>query len=349
LKSYRKTKRVVVGFSGGVDSFYTAYLLKEQGYDVVPVFLRLTFDSSAERAKEGARLLGLKLKVVDLASTFYREVIEYFVNAYRAGLTPNPCAICNARVKFPYLARLREDLKADFIATGHYARVAYISRWAKRLVLRGKGGKEQSYFLSLVNPEFFERLLLPLGNMSKEDVRRESRRLGFGGAKESQDVCFVKGDVSAFLERFIPPKRGKFVLKEGKAIGEHRGYYHFTVGQRRGLGVSAGRKLYVVSVDPERNTVVLGSKEDVLRSQFCIRGLVLHIDFEDFARLRDVHVQVRYRSEAVRVSGFEYLKKGIYRVKLASKVKAPAPGQVCAFYSGDVLLGGGEIAKAGEE
>ena len=342
-------ERVVVGFSGGVDSFYTAHLLKEEGYEVIPVFFRLTPKSSAERAHRAAELLGLKLSVIDLTDTFQREVVDYFIRYYKRGLTPNPCAVCNREIKLKYLFLLMKELKADFIATGHYARVDFSRKWGKRLIFRGKDRKkEQSYFLSLVEQSVFERLLLPLGELTKEEVVEKAKALGFHFESESQDICFIDGDYVSFLERFIRPSEGFFVLKDGTVIGRHKGYHRYTVGQRRGLGISYGRPLYVVEIDAERNRVVLGEKEDVLKDTLYLWKVNWHVEYEEVKELKNLQVQVRYRSRPVPVCAVEYLKNGFYYVKLAAKVDAPAPGQVCAFYSGDLLLGGGEITKQGE-
>ncbi|TCK03859.1 tRNA 2-thiouridine(34) synthase MnmA [Phorcysia thermohydrogeniphila] len=342
-------KRVVVGLSGGVDSFYTAYLLKERGYEVIPVFFRLTQKASPEKAQKAAELLGLKLSVIDLTDQFQKEVIDYFVRYYRKGLTPNPCAVCNRKIKLNYLYLLMKEFGADFIATGHYARVVFSKEWGKHLVLRGKDRrKEQSYFLSLVEQRVFERLLLPLGEFTKDEVIKRAKAIGFPFESESQDICFIEGDYVSFVEQFVKPPPGLFVLKDGTVVGRHKGYHRYTVGQRRGLGISYGKPLYVVEIDAENNRVILGGKEDVLKSTVYVWNVNWHLEYEKVKELKGLQVQVRYRSRPVPVESVEYLKNGFYYVKLAAKVDAPAPGQVCAFYSGDLLLGGGEITKQGE-
>jgi len=342
-------KRVVVGFSGGVDSFYTAYLLKERGYKVIPVFLRLTQKASPERAQKAAEALGLKLSVIDLTEQFQKEVIDYFVRYYKRGLTPNPCAVCNRKIKLNYLYLLMKEFGADFIATGHYARVVFSKEWRKHLILRGKDKKkEQSYFLSLVEQSIFKRLLLPLGEFTKDQVIKRAKAIGFHFESESQDICFIEGNHVSFLEQFISPPPGLFVLKDGTVVGKHEGYHRYTIGQRRGLGVSYGKPLYVVEIDAKNNRVVLGEKKDVLKDTVYVWNVNWHLEYEKVKGLKGLQVQIRYRSRPVPVDSLEYLKNGIYCVKLAAKVEAPAPGQVCAFYSGDLLLGGGEITKQGE-
>jgi tRNA-specific 2-thiouridylase len=342
-------KKVVVGFSGGVDSFYTAYILKEKGYEVIPVFLHLVEKSSPEKAQKAAELLGLKLFVVDLTDQFKKEVIDYFIRYYKKGLTPNPCAVCNKKIKFHYLYLLMEELKADFVATGHYARVVFSKRWKRHLIHRGKDRKkEQSYFFSLVDQHIFERLLLPLGELTKEEVVKRAKTAGFPFESESQDICFIEEDYVSFVERFIKPSAGLLVLKDGTVVGKHEGYHRYTVGQRRGLGISYGKPLYVIEIDAENNRVILGEKEDVQKNILYVRNVNWHLEYEKVKELQGLQVQVRYRSRPVPVNSLGYFKNGIYCVKLAAKVEAPTPGQVGAFYYGDLLLGGGEITKQGE-
>jgi tRNA-specific 2-thiouridylase len=342
-------KKVVLGFSGGVDSFYTAYLLKSQGFTVFPVYFKLLPAASTGKAEKSASILGLKLTVINLCNEFRKQVIDYFVEYYRMGLTPNPCAICNRDIKLKYLYKLSEELKADFISTGHYARVKYFCEWRKNLVLRGKDKKkEQSYFLSLVESFVFRKLILPLGDLTKKEVLEKARALGFPFESESQDICFIKGHYTDFLEKFIKSRPGPFVLTDGTPAGKHKGYYRYTVGQRRGLGISCDKPLYVVSIDAERNRVVVGEKEEIQKDAICVRNVNWHIDYENVRKFDTIQAQIRFRSRPVEVEKINYFKNGIYCVKLASNLEAVAPGQVCAFYSNDILLGGCEITTEGE-
>jgi len=342
-------KKVVLGFSGGVDSFYTAYLWKSQGHTVFPIYFKLLPHASTEKAEKSASILGLRLTVIDLSDEFRKQVIDYFIEYYRMGLTPNPCAICNRDIKLKYLYKLSEELKADFISTGHYARVKYSREWKKNLVLRGKDKrKEQSYFLSLVESFIFQKLVLPLGDFTKEEVIKKAKALGFPFESESQDVCFIEGHYVDFLEKFIESQPGLFVLPDGTPVGKHKGYYRYTVGQRRGLGISYGKPLYIVSIDAERNWVVVGEKKEIQKDVIYVRNVNWHLDYEDIKKFDTIQAQIRYRSRPVEVEKIDYLKNGIYCVKLVAKVEAPAPGQVCAFYSNELLLGGGEITTEGE-
>lgn len=342
-------KKVAVGFSGGVDSFYTAYIWKTQGYVVIPVYFKLFPGDFTEKAERSASVLGLKLTIIDLSNEFKRNVIDYFIEYYKRGLTPNPCIVCNRDIKLKFLYKLSNELKADYISTGHYARVNYVHKWRKRLLSRGKDRKkEQSYFLSLVNNSILQKLVLPLGDFRKEEVIKKAKLLGFPFENESQNVCFIDGSYSRFLEKFIKPKRGLFTLSDGTPLGEHKGYYRYTVGQRRGLGIAYHKPLYVVSIDAERNRVIVGELKDIQKDVIYVKNLNWHLDYENVKKFSNIQAQIRYRSSTVDVERLEYLKNGIYRVKLVANVEAPTPGQVCAFYSGELLLGGGEITLEGE-
>ncbi len=335
--------RVILGFSGGVDSFVAAYILKSQGYEVLPVHFLLSEDSAA-KAEDAANLLSLKLRVFDLKDVFKKKVIDKFIAYYKSGLTPNPCAVCNRDIKFAYLQKVALELDADFIATGHYARCIYVDKFKKKLIFRGRdSGKDQSYFLALLKQEQFQNLLLPLGEMSKDEVIKLAQKLGFKQISESQDVCFLKGStLKDFLKKYLPTKPGDFVFR-GKKIGTHSGSGFFTLGQRRGLGVSWREPLYVKDIDVRKNRVYLGTKKDILVDSFLVRNLRFFVPAE---RIR-LEVQVRYRSKPVPVREISFLKNEIFLVKLTADCLAPAPGQVCAIYSGDLLAGGGEITKEG--
>ena len=339
-------KRVLLGFSGGVDSFFSAYLLKEKGFKVDLVFFRLLDQVDLEKPKKVAELLNLPLTVIDLRKEFKELVIDYFISYYKRGLTPNPCTVCNREVKLKFLHFLKEELSYDFIATGHYARALYDERLKRVVVKRGKDPKkEQSYFLSLVEAKVIQSLILPLGDFTKEEVIKRAEELGYPFKGESQDICFIpQGDYSEFLKEFITVKPGNFKLKDGTILGKHKGIIYYTVGQRRGLGIPYEYPLYVVELRPKENEVILGSKEEVKRDSFCLWRVNWQVLPQELEK-GEIEAQVRYRASPVKVKKLRYFNSGIYCVKLAAKVEAPTPGQVCAFYSGDLLLGGGEIIR----
>jgi len=338
---------VLVGFSGGVDSFFTAYLLKKEGYEVVPVYFKLFPSADVDKVKEKATQLNLKLTVIDLSKQFKEIVIKTFVEYYKQGLTPNPCVLCNREIKIRYLELIRKKTGASFIATGHYAKCKYFSQWKSRLIERGRDKKkEQSYFLSMVKREDIQHLLLPLGNFRKEEVITEVNRLGYAWEeKESQDVCFIKSDYRQFLKHFLPPVPGSFVLPNGKILGKYEYPYSYTVGQRRGLNLPYKYPLYVLKILPEHRKIIVGGKDLLYKEKIFVKDIEWHVPPEFLKEHDNIFVQIRYRANPVNIEKIEYLKNGIYCVKLRPKVEAPAPGQVCAFYHNNLLVGGGEITE----
>ncbi|SNR71104.1 tRNA 2-thiouridine(34) synthase MnmA [Desulfurobacterium atlanticum] len=336
-------KDVLVGFSGGVDSFYTCHLLKEKGYKVYPVLFRFSGKENLEKAKYYAEKLGLKLSIIDYRELFYEKVIKPFIEYYRNGLTPNPCVVCNRDMKIKMLYNLSEELGIKNIATGHYARTEFSEDFQKKLIFRGvEKGKEQSYFLATILPEFIEKLIFPLGEFTKKEVIEKAKALGYQFLSESQDICFLEDDIETFLSRYIKPKKGKFVLTSGEEVGSFSAIFKYTVGQRRGLGISYKYPLYVLSILPEKNVIVVGSKDELQKNSLYIKDIVLHVPYGEID-WNCVDIQIRYRGKIARIERIEVLKNGIFFVKLHASLDAPTPGQVCAFYFKDTLLGGGEI------
>ncbi|MFQ5845798.1 MAG: tRNA 2-thiouridine(34) synthase MnmA, partial [Planctomycetota bacterium] len=275
--------RVVVGMSGGVDSCVAAALLAASGHEVIGVSLQLYDHSHGGRAarccspedfldaRRVAAALGFPYYVVNREEAFRRRVLDDFVQQYRQGRTPNPCVRCNAGVKFESLVRLARGLSASAVATGHYARLQDDPATGSRRLLRARDhAKDQSYFLFDLTPEQIRMAMFPLGEMTKQQVRAEAGRLGLAtaGKRESQDVCFVEGgDYRDFLRRRTGAEataQGDVVDARGRSLGRHRGLWRYTVGQRRGLGVSSSRRLYVVRLEAAANRVVLGGAEDLL-------------------------------------------------------------------------------------
>lgn len=357
---------VLLGMSGGVDSSVAAALLVRQGYAVQGVTLQVwepeergqpTSKKWQERgcckigiAKYVAQRLDIPYEVVDTRDDFRDSVIADFVRAYKEGITPNPCVRCNERVKIRRLIELADRRGIQFVATGHYVRLA---RTDAGLTLQRAVDlkKDQSYFLYRLNPAWLPRLLFPVGTMQKSDVWREAESLGLPAdeVKESQEICFVsQGDYRAFLEREDPTirKPGQFLDQEGRSLGRHDGIAFYTPGQRRGLGVATGRRLYVQQVRPVTNTVILGPEESLYNDECDVEDLNV-FDHSLSRRVTDVQVKVRYATPAV--SATLYPRSGSsMRLQFLEPQKALCPGQSAVFYRGDHVLGGGIIRMGAE-
>jgi len=356
--------RVAVGMSGGVDSSVAALLVKERGYEVIGVTLRFhTLNAcggeippgvccSPEDVRDAARVsqkLGIPHITFDWERIFREKVIDPFVRDYSSGKTPNPCAICNREVKTGYFARyLRKVADIDRLVTGHYARIEETPSLG-RVIKRAKDlRRDQSYFLALLRKEDLDLLEFPLGSLTKDEVRNIARTRGFEVAdkRDSQEVCFLMGkSPGEYLSEVIGVREGPIRHVSGKILGKHRGVFNYTIGQRRGLGISHPRPLYVVELDPLTNTVVVGEEEYLYSDTILTEDLNLHVPTNLW---RDVVVQIRYRQKPVPLESIEKTPSG-FRVKLREKVKGVAPGQIAAFYEGDVLLGGAVIKGRIEE
>ncbi len=355
-------KRVLVAMSGGVDSSMAAFLLKEEGHEVIGATMRIWKGDDAtehpygccgvvhvEYARRVAQQLGIPFYVLSLEQEFEKEVIDYFCEEYGRGRTPNPCILCNERIKFGSLLERAKALGADFIATGHYAQVA-LDRSSKRFVLRMgvDRKKDQSYVLFSLSQEQLRHCLFPLGTYRKEEIRALAKSLGLRvhDKPESQEICFVQDrSYHAFLEgrQRAPIEPGPIVDKNGTVLGRHRGIPFYTIGQRRGLRLARGVPLYVVAIDPKRNLVVVGEKEEVFRDTFLV-GRVNWIPHEEAPPSCRVWVKIRYNhpgGEAV----LSRQADGRMRVQFKEPQKAITPGQAAVFYEGETVLGGGWIEE----
>ena len=366
----KNDEKVIVALSGGVDSSYAAWLLQRQGYEVEGLCLDLFENSNAPaEAAEAGRKLGIKVHIAEKHRLFRRRVVDYFCRTYRAGQTPNPCAVCNPEVKFAALLHAADEWGAGKVATGHYARCHLDPDTGQYLLLRGKDlKKDQSYFLYRLGQDVLRRALFPLGELSKEEVRAGAAEAGLSSAakRDSQEICFIPdGDYPGFLRQYIPaantageataPGRegisflpGDIVDREGAVLGRHKGIACYTVGQRKSLGLSLGNAAYVLAIDPVHNQIVAGpenalyTKEARTASDSFIRGA---------APNKALAVTVKLRAGALPAAAIYHPPSGVEEgggeglLLFEEAQRAVTPGQCAVYYLGDEVLGGGVIIK----
>lgn len=360
-------KTVVVGMSGGVDSAVAAALLVEQGYAVQGVTLQTwepeTPETTSKKWQERgcckvgiaryvAERLNIPHRVIDIRERFRSAVVQDFIHGYLSGQTPNPCVRCNERVKFGALVETARTLGADYVATGHYARVLPDAAGRLQLYRGGDPTKDQSYFLYRLSQSWLPHILFPVGDMRKEAIRPRAEAIGLPAdeIKESQEICFVtKGDYRSFMAEQAPlaERPGPFVGMDGTPIGTHRGVAFYTPGQRRGLGLASDRRLYVVRVDAGTNVVVVGRDEDLLAAS-CLVGDVNLLGTDRLHEPVRAAVKVRYASPATPATLWPD-HGGRLRVEFDAPQRALSPGQSAVFYQGDLVLGGGIIESSKDE
>ena len=345
-------RRIAVGLSGGVDSSFAAYLLKKKGWDVVGLTLKFYPEEnrccdldSLDQARRLCYELDIPHYVFDVGKLFHKEIIDYFIDSYLQCLTPNPCAYCNRLIKFGSFLEKLKSLGINHLATGHYARL--VKKGRIYLLKSGKDSKKsQEYFLALLNPSVLKHLVFPLGNYTKNEVKRiaKSKKIIYKERKESQDVCFVseKG-----YPEFIEKNRndyykysGQIKHVSGEVLGCHKGIYYYTYGQRSGLGLAWKEPLYVVGIDNKDNSVIVGERSCLRKDTFTVGSLNWLYPFKHY---KAITVKVRYNSSSVACT--LKIKDNTAGVTLAKKIDAIAPGQLAAFYHKDLLLGGGIITR----
>jgi len=336
-------KRVLVGMSGGVDSTVTAILLQKEGYAVEGVYMKLHtkegyHEDNFAKAQRVGEYLGINIHFLDLEEAFNKHVYDYFVQSYKDGLTPNPCVMCNREIKFGKMVEFADSLGIEYIATGHYVRCD-----GKNIYKAKDPNKDQSYFLAQINKAVLPRLLFPLGEWIKEDVKAFAKDIAvlqdIATQKESSEICFVENDYTEILEKYMNiDQEGETINAQGEVVGNHKGYMHYTIGKRRGFYVhGAHDPHFVIDIKPQSNQIVVGKREELAVTHIRIREINLFEKKEEF----DCEVKVRYRTKAVPATVTIHGDEG--EITLHEPVYGVAKEQVAVFYEGDRLLGGGII------
>ena len=350
-------KKVLIAMSGGVDSSATALLMRDKGYLCTGVTMRLhsskdiatdgcVTSRDIDDAREVCKELGIDFSVVDFSEDFDKYVIRSFIEAYENGSTPNPCIECNFHLKFKKLFEHARELGCDAIATGHYARIEYDEKYARRVLKKGvDASKDQSYVLFRLTREQIEHTIFPLGSLSKSEVRALAERAGLdvSAKRDSQDICFIPdGDYAGFIERYT--KRtypsGNFITLDGKVLGQHKGIIRYTIGQGKGLGLALPHRMYVCEKRLDTNEVVIGDDSDLFSRELYASNVNL-IAVDDISAPMRVKAKVRYKH--TEQNAYASIENGLLHIVFDEPVRAICKGQSVVLYDGDIVIGGGII------
>ncbi len=347
-------KTVIIGMSGGVDSSVAAYLLKEQGYNVIGVTMDTAIEGinddkmqdTINDAKKVADMLGIKHVVLNLRDEFKKEVVDYFINEYMNARTPNPCNMCNRKIKWQMLLDMFDEFKADFVATGHYARIDKLEngRYAIRNSITAE--KDQTYALYNLTQEQLEKTIMPVGEYTKDEIRKIAEKIGlFVASKpDSQDICFIPDkDYNSFIEKYSDKRacEGDFVDTSGNVLGKHKGITNYTIGQRKGLGIAMGHPVFVTEIDKEKNQVVLGENEDLFKTDIYVTDFnFMGISESDLDR--EFVGKIRYSHKGTKCH-MKKVAENKYLCVFEEAVRAATPGQALVLYDGEYVAGGGTI------
>ena len=353
-------KKVVIGMSGGVDSSVAAYLLKEQGYDVIGVTMQIWQEDNEFTEREGgccslsavddarrvANKLGIPFYVMNFRDSFKDKVIDYFVQEYIDGKTPNPCIACNKYLKFDELLMKAKGIGADYVATGHYAKIEKDENGRYLLIRSDDDKKDQTYALYNFTQEQLKHTLMPCGEFTKERIREIAKEIGLAvhNKKDSEEICFIHdNDHGRYIKEARPLEvvPGNFVDKEGNVLGKHKGIVYYTIGQRKGLGIAFGTRVFVTDINPVTNEVVLGPEKDIFKTELIAKDINL-ISFDKLEGEVAVEAKVRYAAKPAKAV-ISQLENGKVKVVFEEKQRAITKGQSVVFYQGNIVVGGGVI------
>jgi tRNA-uridine 2-sulfurtransferase len=356
----KRKKRVVLGMSGGVDSSVAAALLKKRGYDVIGITMQLLPKESEKRsaccnidsisdAKRVANKLNIPHYTINIRDSFKENVIDLFVKDYMMGLTPNPCVECNRTIKFDELKKVAKDLKADYVATGHYCKITKHPHKSKFYLKKAKDlRKDQSYFLYMLDEEQLKETMFPLGGFTKPEIREMAHKFNLINADkaESQEICFVtKGKYHEFIEQQVEKKQlkpGPIYSHEGKVMGEHKGIHHYTIGQKRGLNLLVPYPMYVYKIDAQNNSIYVGFKEHLVSSIFTLNNCAWVRPNENLEG-KTFDIKCRYQMVPFKAKILSHVKNTI-KLEALSPQECITPGQSGVLYKGDFVIGGGTIS-----